>query len=1334
MAEQPKSGIASLADRAKNMFRRVVEYPDPSVVMADQVDPNITPQTYSDLYKGSVAGAVSIPGEIGAALKPAIPVLPKTGSLAPVRLASEVLQQFPTTEETTQFAVDKGLITRETAESPDYFAGQFFSPLPAGAIAATVKGAKVLSKFGPQAGRYISQEGPTTTTKIKAYHGSPHEFDIFDSSKIGTGEGAQNFGHGLYFGGEPEVGENYKAMAKLRPSPLPPEKGSLAYDMEMEHGYGEYLPDEVDELIRSEIDPYAIETFTNSSGTKTFYEFEDGSGYEFDSELMTLTPSGERNGYLYEVELDVKPEELIDHDVPIGEQPDSLKDKIKNLTKELIPTKADAEEISNYLKDYPTDSVLFKPDVEGGMFVDQLEWLLSHRAGKDEPYELTRKRVPREAAKLLSKHGIKGLKYKPGRFLPTGKIPETAKPNYVIYDDNLVNILKTLGVLGGIGVPLLMDNTAGPYASGYAFAEGGFVEKLKKLGSDIINYPDPNIVMADQATADIPEAFKDPRTYIEAEKGAVAGTLGLPGDIGSMSEGVADYIQYMPTFLRAPVQTLMQLPTTEDVKEFGIEKGLLTREETEGVPFQVGEFLSPGSGVAAVKGAKVLSKFGPQAGKYLSQEGLLAAERLIPDMFQSRLNIVPKGPTTTTKATTSFRTVDPEGFYSVVQEAIPLINRGKGTGQEFVDEMRSVAVKQGYPVKSFNNEIKAMSLDLGSEFTKEDFVQHLNDNRFTVNVVENKPSELPSDESVFFNETETIGYDDLSVGNRDFFEEDIKTEQRDLLRSGLEEDLSGEYSLSPKLDREAAFNKAAILKAFDEDKTEFIDVDGNTQDFEDKIDSIVYDIAKENYEQPYQVYQRVPVVIDGDEQFTLFRGGEDMPWELREGDGMDGENVARRPNGEAVVSEYNLAEAQVQTRLHLEEQGFVSFEGDGLGYMDEFALTDRVNVDGTQPNRREILITSPEVGDFKDHFTRTDDTVVSSVMASDWDGPIATTRGDLPASNKVLYGDEIQSDLAMANSRWGQRTKIIEADVLPLLDDLRYLSDELKKFESNKLAPVTQSEEIIDKSVKDIILGTEGVSRFDKSMTPLQVSNIVLILKDRLQTISNDPSLYGVFSKNPRLNSILYGENRLSDNLTSAREKLNQIKGPETNVPNPWQDTWHELALKKFMKTAVDEGYDYVMVPKSETLVAKWGEGAVEGREGAYRKMYQTVYDRKIPSFLKKYAKQYNSELIDAELGESGVSDLYKGMSVPETTLIKITPEMKKAVKEGQPLFNIAVGTAAGAGALSTLDKEESEDTFAQGGVVRKRGIGTLNEIARTMFQQPRGVSGLSSVARNMFQ
>ena len=35
----------------------------------------------------------------------------------------------------------------------------------------------------------------------------------------------------------------------------------------------------------------------------------------------------------------------------------------------------------------------------------------------------------------------------------------------------------------------------------------------------------------------------------------------------------------------------------------------------------------------------------------------------------------------------------------------------------------------------------------------------------------------------------------------------------------------------------------------------------------------------------------------------------------------------------------------------------------------------------------------------------------------------------------------------MANSRYGQKIKIIEAGVPPLLDDLRYLSDELSKFD-----------------------------------------------------------------------------------------------------------------------------------------------------------------------------------------------------------------------------------------------------------------------------------------------
>jgi len=45
---------------------------------------------------------------------------------------------------------------------------------------------------------------------MTVFHGSPHKFDFFDKSKIGTGEGAQAYGHGLYFAENPNVAKQYQ--------------------------------------------------------------------------------------------------------------------------------------------------------------------------------------------------------------------------------------------------------------------------------------------------------------------------------------------------------------------------------------------------------------------------------------------------------------------------------------------------------------------------------------------------------------------------------------------------------------------------------------------------------------------------------------------------------------------------------------------------------------------------------------------------------------------------------------------------------------------------------------------------------------------------------------------------------------------------------------------------------------------------------------------------------------------------------------------------------------------------------------------------------------------
>ena len=64
-------------------------------------------------------------------------------------------------------------------------------------------------------GQPVDVEGiipPEQVKYIEAWHGSPHDFDRFDISKIGTGEGAQAYGHGLYFAENQGVARSYQLM------------------------------------------------------------------------------------------------------------------------------------------------------------------------------------------------------------------------------------------------------------------------------------------------------------------------------------------------------------------------------------------------------------------------------------------------------------------------------------------------------------------------------------------------------------------------------------------------------------------------------------------------------------------------------------------------------------------------------------------------------------------------------------------------------------------------------------------------------------------------------------------------------------------------------------------------------------------------------------------------------------------------------------------------------------------------------------------------------------------------------------------------------------------
>ena len=109
----------------------------------------------------------------------------------------------------SDWMAERGL-TKPVQQNAASLAGQ-----TAGLLSPMVAAAKA-----PQIARGLLQAGenlaaPTARGMVAGqrgaivYHGSPHKFDKFDSSKIGTGEGAQAYGHGLYLAEAPEVSRQY---------------------------------------------------------------------------------------------------------------------------------------------------------------------------------------------------------------------------------------------------------------------------------------------------------------------------------------------------------------------------------------------------------------------------------------------------------------------------------------------------------------------------------------------------------------------------------------------------------------------------------------------------------------------------------------------------------------------------------------------------------------------------------------------------------------------------------------------------------------------------------------------------------------------------------------------------------------------------------------------------------------------------------------------------------------------------------------------------------------------------------------------------------------------
>ena len=226
---------------------------------------------------------------------------------------------------------------------------------------------------------------------ITAYHGSPHEFDQFDTSKIGTGEGAQAYGHGLYFAEHEPVAKGYRD--KLTSMIVGGARRKLSQS-----------GNDVDAAIskiqgeKERLKSLNLTLETGSENRNRMINFQN----DYLNELHNYKNTGQMNqGHMYEVHIDAHPDHFLNWDKPLSEQHPNVQ---KFLSKSPYPPKED-QSIGAWLKPLLRDS-------QG---------------------------MPEYWSYDMLKAGIPGIRY-----LDAGSRNAQGDPthNYVVFDHNRVNVKR----------------------------------------------------------------------------------------------------------------------------------------------------------------------------------------------------------------------------------------------------------------------------------------------------------------------------------------------------------------------------------------------------------------------------------------------------------------------------------------------------------------------------------------------------------------------------------------------------------------------------------------------------------------------------------------------------------------------------------------------------------------------------------------------------------------------------------------------------------------------------------------------------------------------------
>jgi hypothetical protein len=292
----------------------------------------------------------------------------------------------------------------------------------------------------------LGMMGTTDPAGVRAFHGSPYDFERFDTSRIGTGEGAQAYGHGLYFAEKEGTAQSYRDA-------LTQGQGGFNDIDTVLRRFSGFQPSEADvrealtghsTLTSLADNPAVVDAVRRLSPDYSPTGAVTGDALRHYRTINDAIEAAAPKGKMYEVNIGADPEQFLHWDKPFSEQSQYVKDA---LNKAGIPT----TQVYSYAgtRSFPTR--------EGADAIAQSQKLSDYTIRQDaDGYQIVTPRPgtgsdvvagarnPAEASATLRAAGIPGIRYLDQGSRGAGE----GTHNYVVFDANTIDILRKYGIAG----------------------------------------------------------------------------------------------------------------------------------------------------------------------------------------------------------------------------------------------------------------------------------------------------------------------------------------------------------------------------------------------------------------------------------------------------------------------------------------------------------------------------------------------------------------------------------------------------------------------------------------------------------------------------------------------------------------------------------------------------------------------------------------------------------------------------------------------------------------------------------------------------------------------